>query len=128
MNSTFGSVVVVDDEPDILDLLCSLLEDEGYAVVCLRHPVLTDDLAEVEPTPRLFMLDIMLPSMSGMHLARKLRQDGYGGTPMIAMSASSSVLHAMEQSALFQHVLGKPFDLDAVLHAVQHLGQTTESP
>ena len=127
MNSTLGSVVVVDDEPDILDLLCSLLEDEGYTVVCLRHPVLTDDLAGVEPKPRLFMLDIMLPAMSGIHLARKLRQDGYKDTPMIAMSASSSMLHAA-QSALFQHVLGKPFDLDAVLHAVAHQVQTTESP
>src|SRR5450759_5264058 len=126
METTPGTVVVVDDEPHVLDLICSLLEDEGYSVVCLSHPVMTEDLKGRDPQPHLFMLDIMLPTMSGIQLARRLRQHEYKDTPMIAMSASSSMLQLAEQSALFQHFLGKPFDLDALLQAVEHYVQPNE--
>lgn len=119
METVPGSIVVVDDEPDVLDLVCALLEDEGYDVVCLRHPVLTEDLSGREVQPQLFVLDIMLPSMSGIQLARRLRGNGYVDTPMIAMSASSTMLEVAEQSALFQHFMSKPFDLDTLLQVVE---------
>jgi two-component system OmpR family response regulator len=119
METTSRTIVVVDDEPDVLDLICSVLEDEGYSVVRLSHPVYTRDLKGYTPQPSLFVLDIMLPTMSGIQLARSLREDGYKNTPMIAMSASPSMLQVADESALFQHSIGKPFDLDALLQAVE---------
>jgi CheY-like chemotaxis protein len=119
METTSRTIVVVDDEPDVLDLISSVLEDEGYSVLRLSHPVFVRDLKGRSPQPSLFVLDIMLPTMSGIQLARRLREDGYGNTPMIAMSASPSMLQVAEESALFQHSLSKPFDLDALLQAVE---------
>jgi CheY-like chemotaxis protein len=118
MQTTATTVVVVDDEVDVLDLICSVLEDEGYDVICLRHPGEIAHLKGREPQPRLFMLDIMLPGMTGIELAQHLRSDGFGETPMIAMSASATMLHRAEESQLFHDALPKPFDLDALLDAV----------
>jgi DNA-binding response OmpR family regulator len=125
MQSASHTVVVVDDERDVLDLICSVLEEEGYAVVCFNHPVLTDDLKEQEPAPHLFMLDIMLPNMSGIDLAHRLRRDGFAETPMIAMSASPTMLDRAKESRLFHDYLGKPFELDTLLRTVKGHMQTT---
>jgi CheY-like chemotaxis protein len=119
METTSRTIVVVDDEPDVLDLIGSVLEDEGYSVLRLSHPVFVKDLKGRTSQPSLFVLDIMLPTMSGIQLARRLREDGYGHTPMIAMSASPSMLQIAEESALFQDSLSKPFELDALLQAVE---------
>lgn len=110
---------MVDDEKDVLDLICSVLEDEGYDVLCLSHPVLTDDLQGEASHPRLFVLDIMLPAMSGIELARRLRKNGFEDTPMIAMSASPDMLDVAAQSDLFHALIPKPFELDTLLHTVQ---------
>jgi CheY-like chemotaxis protein len=69
-------VVVVDDEPDMLALICGVLEDEGYDVICLGHPVKVAHLKGREPQPHLFMLDIMLPTLTGIELAGQLCTDG----------------------------------------------------
>jgi two-component system, OmpR family, response regulator len=115
-----AQIVVVDDEPDILDLVCSVLRDEGYSVLCLSHPDLTADLKGHEPLPRLFLLDVMLPTMSGIDLARRLQYAGFDDIPMIAMSASPTMLDAATGSELFVSSLSKPFDLDTLLDAVGH--------
>lgn len=62
MESASGLVIVVDDEPDILEVIRSMLEDEGFAVLCLSQPVLAHELKSREPPPRLFIL----PAMSAL--------------------------------------------------------------
>jgi CheY-like chemotaxis protein len=113
-------IVVVDDEPDVLDLLCQILQDEGYAVVCHAHP------REVAADPcdvALFLLDLMLPTMTGIALARQLRGTGFPHTPMIAMSASRDMLEDASQSHLFQGMLAKPFDLNGLLTYAERYGR-----
>jgi two-component system nitrogen regulation response regulator NtrX len=119
-------VVVVDDEPDILNIICDVLQDEGYQVVCLNHPVLTENLKRDMSQLDLFMLDIMLPEMSGIDLARRLREEGYPETPIIAMSASPGMLQMARHAGLFQDTLPKPFDLDSLLHTVEHQIELSE--
>ena len=57
----------------------------------------------------------MLPGMSGIDLAQRLRDDGFPETPMIAMSASPAMLKQASASHLFQGTLPKPFELQALL-------------
>jgi two-component system, OmpR family, response regulator VicR len=107
------TVVVVDDEPGILSVVCEVLEDDGYNVVCLSHPRMAEDLDGV--STKLFILDMMMPGLSGIALAEQLRDHGFAKTPMIAMSASSAMLRAAEASRLFQGTLPKPFELTRLL-------------
>ena len=113
MSKDACTVVVVDDEPGILSIVCEVLEDDGYEVICLSHPNLAAELDA--GCPRLFILDMMMPGMSGITLARLLRHEKFSDTPMIAMSASSSMLRAAEDSHLFQGMLPKPFELNSLL-------------
>jgi CheY-like chemotaxis protein len=69
-------------------------------------------------SPALFLVDVMLPGMSGIELAEQLRAGGFARTPMIAMSASPGMLRAAAESRLFQEILPKPFDLTTLLDCV----------
>ncbi|HEY8685374.1 MAG TPA: response regulator [Chloroflexota bacterium] len=112
-------VVVVDDEPDLRSLICEVLEEEGYSVVSLPHPSLALGL---EQMPSLFLIDLMLPGMTGIELAQQLRQGPFGETGMIGLSASSAMLRHANDSHLFQETIQKPFDLEYLLEAVrQHV-------
>jgi two-component system OmpR family response regulator len=93
-------IVVVDDEPDLLETLCLALELEGFCVLCLDHPAKVAPSLE-QHTPSLFLVDIMLPSMSGIELAQQLRAAGYTQTPMLALSASSVMVSLAQKSGVF---------------------------
>lgn len=122
MDAASPVIGVVDDELDLLDLMATLLQGEGYSVMSMDNPAMAEQLEGAEYQPHLFVLDIMLPGMTGIELARVLREDGFPHTPMIAISASRSMLQRARDSHLFQDTLSKPFDLDIFLDVVaRHL-------
>lgn len=112
------TVVVVDDEPELCGFVKELLEFEGYQVVGVSHP---DEVKETigEAQPALFLIDIMLPSMSGIELAEQLRKSGYDDVPMIGMSASKLMSHMAAESGVFDDAMNKPFEIDDLLARVQ---------
>ena len=65
-------ILVVDDEPDILDILRYNLEKEGYKVFTAQDGREGIKLAETEK-PNLIILDIMMPKMDGVEVCRNLR-------------------------------------------------------
>lgn len=113
-----GQVMVVDDERELLELICMVLRDEGYRVSCLDHPAAALELSR-EIRPDVVLIDLMLPEMSGIDLAGRLREGECPDTPLIAMSASASMLRAAADSQLFQGTMRKPFDLTDLLHVME---------
>ena len=113
-----GLIVVVEDEADIRDLICVLLREEGYVVLCLSSPGLLAGLSP-DAHPVLFLLDLMLPMITGIEVARRLRHDAYQDTAMIAMSASPALLADAQTSGLFNGTLAKPFDLGTLLDVAE---------
>jgi phosphate regulon transcriptional regulator PhoB len=67
-------VLIVEDEPDIRDLLVFHLEREGYQVTKSRTGAEAVRLAQAAP-PDLVLLDLMLPEMDGLEVCRRLRRD-----------------------------------------------------
>ena len=111
------TIVVVDDEPELCSFVQDLLELEGYEVIAAAHPDQVEAaIGEVQPD--LFLIDIMLPRMSGVELAQQLRQKGYTAVPMIAMSASRLMSHMASHSGVFTDAIDKPFELDAFLECI----------
>ena len=118
------TIVVVDDEPELCSFVQELLELEGYDVVAAGHPDQVE-AAIGDTQPALFLINIMLPKMSGMELAQELRHKGYTAVPMIAMSASRLMSHMASHSGVFTDAIDKPFEVDAFLACIeQHIGHT----
>lgn len=113
-------VVIVEDEEEIADLLQELLDLEGYEAVAVHHPEHVLAVAQ-HADPDLFVIDIMLPSKSGIEVAQELRDQSFSTTPMIAMSASRLMVQIATESQLFQAVFEKPFDFDALFAEVARL-------
>lgn len=67
-------LVVVDDEEDILELLRFNLEKEGYQVLCATSGEEALEIARSQ-IPNLIVLDLMLPGIDGLEVARKLKND-----------------------------------------------------
>jgi len=77
-NSTRGSVLVVDDEPTITEVVSRYLERAGYETRVAGDGPLALELAGAE-RPDLVVLDLMLPGMDGLEVLRRLRQPAAGG-------------------------------------------------
>ena len=67
-------ILVVDDEEDILELVRFNLAREGYPIICTTSGEKTLKIAQMEH-PNLIVLDLMLPGMDGLQVARVLKND-----------------------------------------------------
>ncbi|HEY7061962.1 MAG TPA: response regulator [Chloroflexota bacterium] len=123
-------ILVVEDEAPVRELLAFVLRDEGHEVVEARDGQeairLLDSYAEPAAHVCLVLLDMMLPRVGGVQVLQHLAARGLY-VPVIAMSASRRHLQEAEASGA-QAVLPKPFELDAVIAAVERLCGRHRSP
>jgi DNA-binding response OmpR family regulator len=118
-------VIVVEDEPEVLGLLQDILEMDSFVVTGVPRPDLVWDAISAGQ-PDLFLLDVMLPGMSGVELAQQLQDNIPNCPPMIALSASRLMLGVAEKSALFVATVSKPFDIDTLLATVERVLQPAD--
>ncbi len=109
-------VLVVDDDPDILDAICDILAGEGYRVARARNGV--EALERVgEERPSLILLDLMMPVMDGVAFARELRRrEAQGDIPIVIISAEGNPQRAAPVGA--RAYLAKPFEIRDLLAEV----------
>ena len=86
MSEDSTQILVVDDDPDLRDLLIGYLAREGFAVTGAEDGRAMD-IALAQATPDLILLDLMLPGEDGLSIARRLRQTT--SLPIIMLSARS---------------------------------------
>lgn len=83
-------VMVVEDEKDIREILCTLLSDEGFAVVPVESGVGIADKIRQEK-PDLLLLDQILPEKSGAEVIKELKAASeFRGIPIIMVTGLSS--------------------------------------
>jgi CheY-like chemotaxis protein len=116
-SSSVRRVMVVDDDPGVLDILQIALQAEGYEVMLARNGLEALDLAG-EQLPHLMLVDLMMPIMDGWELVRQFRgRDGFASVPIIILSAAREI--ERERATLgVEAALAKPFDLLRLLTAV----------
>ena len=112
-------VLIVDDDPDILQTLALCLSTEGYSVVMAANGKEALDLLE-QQDPSAILLDLMMPVMDGWQFVAELESRGLRHAPILILSADRAVHgHAVKLRASGH--LAKPFDLDELLGKVQQL-------
>jgi len=113
-------ILVIDDEESIRDLLTDYLESKGFDVV--TSPDGESGLARLKESRfDLFLLDLMMPGMSGMDVLRETVSEKIE-VPSIIITAHASVQTAVEAVKLgaFDYI-SKPFDLEDIYLAIKRL-------
>jgi DNA-binding response OmpR family regulator len=83
------TVLVADDDPDLLEYIKFRLEHAGFQVVTARHGEEALSLA-LEQQPGLAVLDVRMPKLDGFEVTRRIRKnDGLREMPIILLTASS---------------------------------------
>jgi CheY-like chemotaxis protein len=108
------SVLVVDDDQAIREVIAEVLRDEGYEVRCAENGAQALREIHCEQPPDLVLLDLMMPVMSGWEVLEELQSNGtHSHIPIVVVSA-------MTAPGAHEH-LAKPIDLERLLATVVRL-------
>lgn len=112
---TAGHILVVDDEPDIRNLVKEILEDEGYEVTVAENGQTARHARRLR-RPDLILLDIWMDDIDGITLLREWSEGGQLPCPVIVMSGHGNVETAVEATRLGAYdFIEKPISLAKLL-------------
>lgn len=113
------TVLVVDDNPELHNLISFALKKEGYEVLNARDAFAGLDFIEKQAVD-LVLLDVMMPKMDGLEMLSRLRAHNKSLRVIImtALSTPEAAISAMRDQA--SDFLSKPFDVNQLLSAVEN--------
>lgn len=120
------TVVVVDDEPDLLELVAYNIRQDGHEVVTA-----SDGLSALEAVqtrlPDVVVLDVMMPGLSGLEVARRLRnQTETASIPIIMLTARAEEKQELEGlDAGADDYISKPFSMQVLMARIQAVARRT---
>jgi CheY-like chemotaxis protein len=119
-------VLLVDDQPDIVESLALILRGSGYSVHTAEDGVWALQVAETL-RPDVMVVDLGMPRMDGFQLARRVRQQPWGNrTILIAVTGwGQAEDRRRARDAGFDHHLVKPVDPDAVIRLMEAWSTTS---
>ena len=118
-------VLIVDDDPDLVETVCMMLEDKGYEVGKAYDGVEGEEAIK-ERQPDLLVLDVMMPRKDGYQLCAELKADSATkDIPVILLTAvgeavpTTSYTHAQGMSTEAEEYIPKPVDSKTLVEAVE---------
>lgn len=115
-----ATILVVDDDVAILDLLVDLFSDSGHTILAASNGREALQLAQTYG-PRLIITDITMPYLDGYGLVRALRDNPILAHTMIILMSASFNKHPPPLSDTIPPFIPKPLDLDLLERIVQRL-------
>ena len=117
-------VLIVDDDPDLVETVCMMLEDKGYEVGKAYDGVEGEEAIK-QRQPDLLVLDVMMPRKDGYKLCAELKADkATRDIPIILLTAvgeavpTTSYTHAQGMSTEAEEYIPKPVDSKTLVEAV----------
>jgi two-component system phosphate regulon response regulator PhoB len=116
------TILLIEDDPDNLEMLTYILEEEGYHVIAANDCSQLGDVLKFEP--ELILMDNWLPTISGTEACRKLKEDALTRhIPVILVSADHR-LAELANGSMADGYINKPFDLEELVAVIRsHIGE-----
>jgi CheY-like chemotaxis protein len=122
-------ILLADDDPDVIDVVSILLEDEGYEIVTAKDGAEALDKIRSED-PDLVILDLLMPKVDGFAVFTQLRDPAYERWSVLPVIVLTSVREEVSKRRYeletggqmgYAAYLEKPADLDQLLETVSSL-------
>lgn len=112
-------ILVVDDDPGILDVLNEILHEFDYDVKTInRGEKVFDAIADYHPD--LVLMDVMLSGMDGRNICKVIKaQDQYKTLPVILISANVNAYNIMFDKGAPNDFIAKPFDMSNLIQRIE---------
>jgi DNA-binding response OmpR family regulator len=111
-------ILVLDDDPDLLDIMNLLLAGCGYEVLTLESgEFITENI--VQFCPDLILMDVMLAGLDGRVLCQAIKANLLNKMPVILISGTHNLGQVMHQAGPPNDFIAKPFDIDDLLKRVE---------
>ncbi|MFQ3566006.1 MAG: response regulator [Aggregatilineales bacterium] len=119
-------ILVVDDDPELLQLVKVLLERIQAETITAENAKAAAQILRTSPLPDLLILDLMLPDISGIEFLRQMRaRSEFDSIPVLVLSALIDPLHIKEAlEAGADRYLTKPYIVNNLLSVVQEILRT----
>jgi DNA-binding response OmpR family regulator len=123
------TLLIVDDEPDIVETLDFALRRRGFAVRVAYDGQEALEVAREDP-PDLMLLDVMLPGVNGYEVSRKLKEwmeDDAAASRFPILLLTARRVNSTEREEFVStwsradSIVYKPFSLDALVDEIEHL-------
>ena len=117
------TILVVDDEPDILLTVGQTLEMYGYKVIQAKDGVdCINKLNELDCIPDLVLLDIMMPDLSGWDVAAKIKENPkWQEIPIVFLTAKGDTMSIGMGNLAAEDYIVKPFDVRDLKERVEKI-------
>lgn len=111
------TILVLEDEKDILQTLAELLQTEGYEVHTARNGKEALNFLEKTSMPDLILLDMKMPVMNGLDFTKEFYRLYDHRAPLLVMTAAADA-EKRAQEVKADGFIGKPFDLEELLKKI----------
>ncbi|OGH56246.1 MAG: hypothetical protein A3G34_06065 [Candidatus Lindowbacteria bacterium RIFCSPLOWO2_12_FULL_62_27] len=119
-----GRILIVDDDPGVLDSVSKTLSAHGFDTDTARDGLRAVLLASTQK-PDLILLDVNLPRLNGIEALKRIKSDGMAGPKVVMMTAvadKDTIVQAVYAGA--NDYLAKPFEPEALVGKIEkHLGR-----
>jgi CheY-like chemotaxis protein len=122
MNSS-KKILVVEDETSQLEVLCEKLSKEGLLTLKAKNGEEGLSVA-LEEHPDAILLDIMMPKMNGLDMAKKLREDSWGKKVPILVLTNSPDMKKVQQAVeneIFEYFIKSDTKIEHIVERVKEL-------
>lgn len=107
------TILLVEDDIDIQEMIELILSAEGYNVVCTNNDSFIDNLAQLRPS--LILMDNQLSGISGVELCRQIKENAAISTIPVVLLSANSKLEQMAFESKADGFLAKPFEINELV-------------
>ena len=110
-------ILIVDDDPDLLEILSYFLTTSGYEIMTLpKGDAIFENIAGFHPD--LILMDVMLAGMDGREICKLIKGNVLNIMQVILISGTHDLALTLQQTGAPNDFLAKPFDLEVLLKKI----------